>query len=66
MICTTRSRTLAVGGGAAASERVLNRNTATFEILEVVEFDGAGGAFDSFKVDVAEPISIRHNVSNYH
>lgn len=56
---------MAVGGGAAASERILNRNTATFEILEVVEFDGAGGAFDSFKVDVAEPISIRH-VSSYH
>ena len=49
------------GAATGAGNRVLNGKTATFEILEVVEFDGAGGAFGGFEIDVAESVSIRHN-----
>ena len=49
------------GATTGAGKRVLNGKTAAFEILEVVEFDGAGGGFFGFEIDVAESVSIRKN-----
>ncbi len=45
------------GAATGAGERVLNGKTAAFEVLEIVEFDGSGGGFDGFEIDVAESVS---------
>ena len=60
------SISLTVGGARGAIQRKLNRETATFEVLEVVEFDSTLGGFNGFEVDVAESVSVRHCVSSCH
>ena len=40
--------------GSGGSEGELNGKAAAFEVLQVVEFDGALGSFDGFECDIAE------------
>ena len=52
-------RALFTGGHAgrtevAATERKLDGEAAAFEVLQVVELDGALGGFDGFKCDIAK------------
>ena len=47
----------AVADARVARERVLDRETAAFEVFHVVEFNGAAGGFGGFESDVAESVS---------
>ncbi len=44
------------GAATGTGKRVLNAKTAAFEVLEIVQFDGSGGGFDGFEIDVAESV----------